>query len=95
MTDYYVIVCRDGYNSQPLPKEISDGLFADWLRDPLCERPAYRIRIREKAREPRKLGVYPLPDGSVEVVFAVPPSAESTYRPDPFNNLPAPGLQAR
>jgi hypothetical protein len=52
MTARYVIVCRDGHASHPFSKFISDQLLASWLQTHHGEtRPAYRIRIREKARK--------------------------------------------
>lgn len=51
MTDRYIIVCRDGYVSYPFPKLVADRLLASWLKTHHGKtRPAYRIRIREKAR---------------------------------------------
>ena len=56
-------------------------------------RPAYRIRIREKdaktqlVEQAQKWGMYALPlDAS---------GPDSTYRPDPYSNLPAHGYEAR
>ena len=51
MNDRYIIVCRDGYVSYPFPKLVADRLLASWLKTHHGKtRPAYRIRIREKAR---------------------------------------------
>lgn len=94
MTDRYVIVCQDGYVSHPLPKVAADRLLASWLKTRHGQtRPAYRIRIREKdaktqlVEQAQKWGLYDLhPD---------PRGPDSTYRPDPFYNLPAPGHEAR
>ena len=53
MNDRYIIVCRDGYASYPFPKLVADRLLASWLKTHHGKtRPAYRIRIREKAASP-------------------------------------------
>ena len=53
MTDRYVIVCQDGYVSGRFRKLVSDRLLASWLKTHHGKtRPAYRIRIREKASSP-------------------------------------------
>jgi hypothetical protein len=91
MTDRYVIVYQDGsmsplYDATECAYRLRLIKSAAWpVRPP---RPAYRIRIREKdaktqlVEQAQRWGFYDLPGIGTGGVH------ESTYRPDPFNNLP-------
>ena len=46
--DRYVIVYRDGYMSLPADRAHSDYVVESFRGSPAVDRPAYRIRIREK-----------------------------------------------
>ncbi len=93
MTDRYVIVYRDGRMSAPMSRAESDFELRGWKNSPWLARTrpfAYRIRIKEKAMRqfPSQIdhAARYRDEWPMTGVSGVP---ESTYRPDPYNNLPA------